>query len=76
MTDTGVGPVAEEEESGDLTIIRTKRFSIKPMTPQEAILQMNLLEHEFFVFRDDRTDEINVVYKRKAGDYGLISATE
>ena len=42
------------------------------MTVDEAILQMNLLEHEFFMFRNDETEEINVVYKRKNGDYGLI----
>ena len=52
--------------------IRTKRFSIKPMSVEEAIMQMNLLEHEFFVFKDDKTNEISVVYKRRDGDYGLI----
>ena len=72
-TDTGVGPVDEEEESGDFTIVRTKRFSIKPMTPQEAILQMNLLEHTFFAFRDEDNDgAFAVVYKRTDGGYGLI----
>lgn len=76
-TDTGVGPVDEEEESGDFTIVRTKRFSIKPMTPQEAILQMNLLEHTFFAFRDEDNDgAFAVVYKRKDGGYGLIEDAE
>ena len=76
-TDTGVGPVDEEEESGDFTIVRTKRFSIKPMTPQEAILQMNLLEHEFYAFlNSEDTDAFSVVYRRKNGGYGLISDTE
>ena len=76
-TDTGVGPVDEEEESGDFTIVRTKRFSIKPMTPQEAILQMNLLEHNFFAFRDeDNGGSFAVVYRRNDGGYGLIDDAE
>ena len=76
-TDTGVGPVDEEEESGDFTIVRTKRFSIKPMTPQEAILQMNLLEHEFYAFlNSEDADAFSVVYRRKNGGYGLISDME
>ena len=67
----------EEEESDDFTIVRTKRFSIKPMTPQEAILQMNLLEHEFYAFLNSEEDEaFAVVYRRNNGGYGLISATE
>jgi len=72
-----VKPVAvseSEEEDSDFRIIRTKRFSIKPMTPEEAILQMNLLEHEFFVFKNqEEDDEFSIVYRRKQGGYGLIS---
>ena len=65
-------PVAEEEET-EFKVIRTKRFSIKPMSVDEAILQMNLLEHDFYVFRDqDEEDAFAVVYRRQAGDYGLI----
>jgi putative sigma-54 modulation protein len=52
--------------------IRTKTFSFKPMSVEEAILQMNLLGHEFFVFEDQVTEDTCVVYKRKDGDYGLI----
>ena len=53
--------------------LTSKRFSIKPMSPEEAILQMNLLDHEFFVFRNmEAEDAIAVVYKRKQGGYGLI----
>lgn len=52
--------------------IRKKSFPIKPMSVEEAIMQMNLLGHEFFVFRDDQSEEICVVYKRHDGDYGLI----
>ena len=62
-----------EEEADDFRIVRSKRFSIKPMSAEEAILQMNLLGHEFFVFRNmDAEDRIAVVYKRKQGGYGLI----
>ena len=52
--------------------IRTKSFPFKPMTPEEAILQMNLLGHSFYAFTDAATLEVAVVYKRKEGDYGLI----
>ena len=59
------------EEEKDFEI-RRKSFSIKPMSVEEAIMQMNLLDHEFFVFKDDQTDEICVVYKRHDNTYGLI----
>ena len=62
---------ASEEPDGPV-IHRTKRFALKPMDALEAVLTMDLLGHAFFVFRDDKTDEINVVYKRKDGEYGLI----
>ena len=62
--------IAEEME---FPIIRTKRFALKPMTPEEAILQMNLLEHEFFVFKNfAKGGGIAVVYRRHDGGYGLI----
>ena len=63
------GDDVEEEAEFE---IRTKTFSFKPMSVEEAILQMNLLEHEFFVFTNMETEEVNVVYKRKNGGYGLI----
>lgn len=53
-------------------IVKTKRFAVKPMNEEEAVLQMELLGHDFFVFMNGNTDEINVVYKRKDGNYGLI----
>jgi putative sigma-54 modulation protein len=59
-----------EEEGPHL--VRTKRFAFKPMMAEEAIMQMNLLSHGFFVFSNAETDEINVVYRRKDGNYGLI----
>lgn len=65
-----------EEEEGSFEIVKTKRFPIKPMSPEEAILQMNLLGHNFFVFTNADTDTINVVYKRKDGKYGLIEPIE
>ena len=66
---------AEEQEVFE--IVRTKRFSLKPMTPEEAILQMNLLEHEFFAFLNmEDNDSFSVVYRRNNGGYGLISATD
>jgi len=69
--------VEDEEEQEDFSIIRTKKFPIKPMTPEEAILQMNLLEHEFFVFKNQEDDDrFAVVYRRKTGGYGLIESSE
>ena len=53
-------------------IVKTKQFAVKPMTPEEAILQLELIGHDFFVFRDAESDEVNVVYKRRDGAYGLI----
>ena len=64
----------EVTEEKEFQIVRTKRFSIKPMTPQEAILQMNLLEHEFYAFlNSEDADAFSVVYRRKNGGYGLIT---
>ena len=66
-----------DDDEPDFKIVRTKMFPIKPMMPEEAVLQMNLLEHEFFVFKNqDHEDAFSIVYKRKQGDYGLIETTE
>ena len=65
--------VAEEKE---FNIVRTKRFAVKPMSPEEAILQMNLLDHDFFVFRSSEDDSLCIVYQRKNGGYGLIVTDE
>ncbi len=64
----------EKEYYGDdeVRIEKTKRFAIKPMDPEEACVQMELLGHSFYVFRNGETDEVNVVYKRKGNTYGLI----
>lgn len=67
----------EPEEDENFQVIRTKRFPIKPMRPEEAILQMNLLEHEFFVFKNQEEDEaFSVIYRRKDGGYGLICSSD
>ncbi len=67
-------PVVVEEEADDIEarIVRTKQFQMKPMSPEEAALQMDLLDHAFFVFTNADTGEINVVYRRRDGNYGLI----
>ncbi|MBQ1681410.1 MULTISPECIES: ribosome hibernation-promoting factor, HPF/YfiA family [Agathobacter] len=62
--------IEEEEETGE--IVRTKRIGMKPMYPEDACIEMELTGHDFFVFRNAETDEINVVYKRKGNSYGLI----
>ena len=65
--------VPADEEAEEFRIVRSKHFSIKPMSAEEAILQMNLLGHEFFVFKNmDEDDAVSVVYKRNQGGYGLI----
>lgn len=64
------GDAPQPEE--DFRIVKNKRFSIKPMDVQEAILQMNMLQHAFFMFRDSATGQVSVVYRRSGGDYGLI----
>ena len=65
-----------DEPDEELQVARTKCFVVKVMTPEEAIMQMNMLGHEFFMFRDDQSGEINVVYRRKDGDYGLLVPEE
>ena len=62
----------DEEESESIKIVRSKKFGIKPMYPEDACIQMELSGHDFFVFRNAETDEVNVVYKRKGNTYGLI----
>ncbi len=62
----------EVEDDEEIKIIRTKRFGMKPMYPEDACIQMELLGHNFFVFCNAETDQVNVVYKRKGDTYGLI----
>lgn len=65
-------PEEPDDEEEEINLVKTKSFFVSVMTPEEAILQMNMIGHEFFMFRDDASGEINVVYKRKKGDYGLL----
>lgn len=67
-----VGEVNLEEEKNDAKIVKSKKFDMKPMLKDEAVLQMELISHDFFVFKNAETNELNVVYKRKDGNYGLI----
>lgn len=66
------GSVALEEQDEELEVVRNKRFTLKPMDVEEAILQMNMVGHNFFVFSNIDTSEVSVVYKRNDGKYGLI----
>jgi putative sigma-54 modulation protein len=78
MRENSLRPQGEPVTAGDEEdeylplIVRTKKFAIKPMPVDEAVLQMDLLGHSFFVFQNAETEEVNVVYKRKDGRYGLI----
>ena len=60
-----------DEETGP-QIVKTKQFPVKPMSPEEAVLQLELVGHDFFVFRSDESGDVNVIYRRKDGGYGLI----
>lgn len=64
--------VEDPKEETSVKIEKVKRFDLKPMDSEEAVLEMELIGHSFFVFRNGETDEVNVVYKRKNGTYGLI----
>ena len=61
-----------EDDDEEVKIVRTKRYDLKPMYPEDACVQMELLGHDFFVFVNAETDQVNVVYKRKANTYGII----
>ncbi len=60
------------QDEDEIKIVRSKKFGIKPMYPEDACVQMELLVHNFYVFRNAETEEVNVVYKRKGNTYGLI----
>ena len=72
VEDSAAAVRSEEEDTDDLEVVRNKRFNLKPMDVEEAILQMNMIGHNFFVFNNIDTSEISVVYKRDDGKYGLI----
>jgi putative sigma-54 modulation protein len=62
-------PLPDEETA---VIVKQKQFNMKPMTPEEAMLQLELIGHDFFVFTNADSEEVNVIYKRRDGNYGLI----
>lgn len=64
----------EGEDVSEFKIVKKKRFAVKPMTAEEAVLQMNLLGHNFFVFKNAETEQMNVVYRRKDGNYAIIES--
>lgn len=68
----GATPVHLLDEEEEYEVVRTKRFTLKPMDVEEAILQMNMIGHTFFVFANSDSEQVNVVYKRADGKYGLI----
>ena len=73
--DNGAVPVEENPgapDDAEPEIVKTKQFAVKPMSPEEAVLQLELVGHDFFVFRNGESGEVNVVYRRRDGGYGLI----
>jgi len=64
--------MGDESTVGIPSVVRTKRFAVKPMQVDEAILQMSLLGHDFYVFSNSETEQVNVLYRRKDGNFGLI----
>ena len=66
----------EDDLGTEFKIVKKKRFQVKPMSAEEAVLQMTLLGHNFFVFKNEETNEMNVVYSRKDGDYAIIESIE
>jgi ribosome hibernation promoting factor len=68
-------PVATLPEEDEAMIVKTKQFNMKPMSEEEALLQLELIGHDFFVFVNADSDEVNVIYKRRDGNYGLIEPT-
>lgn len=65
---------SSDEDNLDTIIKRTKKFGVKPMSPEEAVLQMDLLGHDFYMFKNDESNDISIVYRRKNGGYGLIES--
>jgi putative sigma-54 modulation protein len=70
--DGGIAQMPQVADEGQPPIVKTKQFPVKPMTPEEAVLQLELIGHDFFVFRNAETNDVNVVYRRQSGGYGLI----
>ena len=64
-----------EDEQEEISVVRSKKFQLEPMTNEEAVMQMEMLNHDFFVYLNMETDSVNVVYKRKDGNYGVLETT-
>lgn len=64
--------LAARDDDEEFNIVRTKKFAVKPMAVDEAVMQMNLINHDFYVFTNAETEQVNVIYRRKEGQYGLI----
>jgi putative sigma-54 modulation protein len=71
-SDPAQEPVSVSEEQSEPEIVKTKQFVVNPMNAEEAVLQLELIGHDFFVFRNAGSGDVNVVYRRRDGDYGLI----
>ncbi|WP_203649585.1 ribosome hibernation-promoting factor, HPF/YfiA family [Secundilactobacillus yichangensis] len=74
FTPETAGNEDSDDNNAKLEVVRTKRVSLKPMDNEEAILQMDMLGHDFFIYEDAETDAVNIVYRRNDGRYGLIEA--
>lgn len=70
--DIGASLDGDEKRADEPLIVKTKQFAVKPMSAEEAALQLELIGHDFFVFRNDDSEEVNVLYRRRDGNYGLI----
>jgi putative sigma-54 modulation protein len=66
------GSMSIPDDESSPKIVKTKQFTVKPMSPEEAALQLELVGHDFFVYRSDESGEVNVIYRRREGGYGLI----
>jgi ribosome hibernation promoting factor len=69
---SNVRPIPVRADEEEATLVKTKQFPVKPMTPEEAVLQLELVGHDFFVFQNSESGEVNVVYRRRDGNFGLI----
>ena len=75
LPDGGLPPVEIEPADEEPVIVKTKQFAVKPMTAEEALLQLELIGHDFFMFRNVDSNEVNVIYRRRDGNFGLIEPT-
>jgi putative sigma-54 modulation protein len=72
VTDFNFNNIEKDDEDNQEKVVKRKKLDTKPMSEEEAILQMNMLDHSFFIYKDDETNSINVLYRRNDGNYGII----